>query len=189
MHAGHISRVRLATERLRACRLAPAAASGKKVAEAYRQICFRVLRYMTNARRCCFPLILSRVHGQIFCVRASCIGVLASCPPPFRRRTRQRSARHALGRGRRREGGSEGGALIEPPRQLARIQLDTLVGMGISNIIALFIMITPNSRSFPKSGFGNRATKFLSLPSPFRQCGRTPLVVEVWPVVLTLTAN
>src|ERR1700733_15091231 len=79
--------------------------------------------------------------------------------------------------------------LIEPPRQLARIQLDTLVGMGISNIIALFIMITPNSRSFPKSGFGNRATKFLSLPSPFRQCGRTPLVVEVWPVVLTLTAN
>jgi Mn2+/Fe2+ NRAMP family transporter len=28
------------------------------------------------------------------------------------------------------------------PRQLARIQLDTLVGMGISNIIALFIMIT-----------------------------------------------
>jgi hypothetical protein len=111
LHAGHISRVRLATERLRACRLAPAAASGKKVPEAYRQICFRVLRYMTNARRCCFPLILWRVHGQIFDVRASCIGVLASCPPPFRRRTRQRSARHALGRGRRREGGSEGGAL------------------------------------------------------------------------------
>ena len=37
--------------------------------------------------------------------------------------------------------------LIEPPRQLARIQLDTLVGMGISNILALFIMITPNFRS------------------------------------------
>ena len=30
----------------------------------------------------------------------------------------------------------------QAPRQLARIQLDTLVGMGISNIIALFIMIT-----------------------------------------------
>jgi hypothetical protein len=27
----------------------------------------------------------------------------------------------------------------QAPRQLARIQLDTLVGMGISNIIALFI--------------------------------------------------
>ena len=33
-------------------------------------------------------------------------------------------------------------ALLQAPRQLARIQLDTLVGMGISNIIALFIMIT-----------------------------------------------
>ena len=33
-------------------------------------------------------------------------------------------------------------APIQAPRQLARIQLDTLVGMGISNIIALFIMIT-----------------------------------------------
>jgi NRAMP (natural resistance-associated macrophage protein)-like metal ion transporter len=36
--------------------------------------------------------------------------------------------------------------LIEAPRQapaqLARIQIDTLVGMGISNIVALFIMIT-----------------------------------------------
>ena len=30
----------------------------------------------------------------------------------------------------------------QAPRQLARIQLDTLVGMGISNVIALFIMIT-----------------------------------------------
>src|ERR1700728_950227 len=30
----------------------------------------------------------------------------------------------------------------QAPRQIARIQLDTLVGMGISNIIALFIMIT-----------------------------------------------
>jgi hypothetical protein len=144
---------------------------------------------MTNARRCCFPLILSRVHGQIFCVRASCIGVLASCPPPFRRRTRQRSARHASEEVEDEKEDPKAEPLIEPPRQLARIQLDTLVGMGISNIIALFIMITPNSRSFPKSGFGNRATKFLSLPSPFRQCGRTPLVVEVWPVVLTLTAN
>ena len=28
------------------------------------------------------------------------------------------------------------------PKQLARIQIDTLVGMGISNVIALFIMIT-----------------------------------------------
>jgi Mn2+/Fe2+ NRAMP family transporter len=33
-------------------------------------------------------------------------------------------------------------APAQAPRQLARIQLDTLVGMGISNIIALFIMIT-----------------------------------------------
>jgi NRAMP (natural resistance-associated macrophage protein)-like metal ion transporter len=33
-------------------------------------------------------------------------------------------------------------APVQAPRQLARIQLDTLVGMGISNIIALFIMIT-----------------------------------------------
>ena len=33
-------------------------------------------------------------------------------------------------------------APLQAPRQLARIQLDTLVGMGISNIIALFIMIT-----------------------------------------------
>ena len=30
----------------------------------------------------------------------------------------------------------------QAPRQLARIQLDTLVGMGLSNIIALFIMLT-----------------------------------------------
>jgi len=30
----------------------------------------------------------------------------------------------------------------QAPRQLARIQLDTLVGMGFSNIIALFIMLT-----------------------------------------------
>jgi NRAMP (natural resistance-associated macrophage protein)-like metal ion transporter len=30
----------------------------------------------------------------------------------------------------------------QAPRELARIQLDTLVGMGISNIIALFIMLT-----------------------------------------------
>ena len=33
-------------------------------------------------------------------------------------------------------------APLQAPRQLARIELDTLVGMGISNIIALFIMIT-----------------------------------------------
>ena len=33
-------------------------------------------------------------------------------------------------------------APLQAPRQLARIQLDTLVGMGISNIIALFIMVT-----------------------------------------------
>jgi NRAMP (natural resistance-associated macrophage protein)-like metal ion transporter len=33
-------------------------------------------------------------------------------------------------------------APAQAPRQLARIQADTLVGMGISNIIALFIMIT-----------------------------------------------
>ena len=33
-------------------------------------------------------------------------------------------------------------APLQAPRQLARIQVDTLVGMGISNIIALFIMIT-----------------------------------------------
>jgi Mn2+/Fe2+ NRAMP family transporter len=33
-------------------------------------------------------------------------------------------------------------APLQAPRQLARIQLDTLVGMGISNITALFIMIT-----------------------------------------------
>jgi NRAMP (natural resistance-associated macrophage protein)-like metal ion transporter len=33
-------------------------------------------------------------------------------------------------------------APLQAPRQLARIQLDTLVGMGISNIVALFIMIT-----------------------------------------------
>src|SRR5579863_3129042 len=30
----------------------------------------------------------------------------------------------------------------QAPRQLARIQLDTLVGMGLSNIIALFIVLT-----------------------------------------------
>ena len=33
-------------------------------------------------------------------------------------------------------------ARAQAPRQVARIQVDTLVGMGISNIIALFIMIT-----------------------------------------------
>ena len=33
-------------------------------------------------------------------------------------------------------------APLQAPRQLARIQVDTLVGMGISNLIALFIMIT-----------------------------------------------
>ena len=33
-------------------------------------------------------------------------------------------------------------APLQAPHQLARIQVDTLVGMGISNIIALFIMIT-----------------------------------------------
>ena len=33
-------------------------------------------------------------------------------------------------------------APAQAPRQLARIQVDTLVGMGISNVIALFIMIT-----------------------------------------------
>jgi Mn2+/Fe2+ NRAMP family transporter len=33
-------------------------------------------------------------------------------------------------------------APLQAPRQLARIQLDTLVGMGISNLVALFIMIT-----------------------------------------------
>ena len=30
----------------------------------------------------------------------------------------------------------------QAPRELARIQLDTLVGMGVSNIVALFIMLT-----------------------------------------------
>ena len=30
----------------------------------------------------------------------------------------------------------------QAPKQLARIQLDTLVGMGLSNIVALFIMLT-----------------------------------------------
>jgi NRAMP (natural resistance-associated macrophage protein)-like metal ion transporter len=30
----------------------------------------------------------------------------------------------------------------QAPRQMARIQLDTLVGMGLSNIVALFIMLT-----------------------------------------------
>jgi Mn2+/Fe2+ NRAMP family transporter len=34
------------------------------------------------------------------------------------------------------------GAPLQAPKQLARIQLDTLVGMGLSNIIALFIMLT-----------------------------------------------
>ena len=33
-------------------------------------------------------------------------------------------------------------APVQAPRQLARIQADTLVGMGISNVVALFIMIT-----------------------------------------------
>jgi NRAMP (natural resistance-associated macrophage protein)-like metal ion transporter len=33
-------------------------------------------------------------------------------------------------------------APLQAPRQMARIQLDTLVGMGFSNIIALFIMLT-----------------------------------------------
>ncbi|MDE3174875.1 MAG: divalent metal cation transporter [Pseudomonadota bacterium] len=33
-------------------------------------------------------------------------------------------------------------APLQAPRQMARIQLDTLVGMGASNIIALFIMLT-----------------------------------------------
>ncbi len=33
-------------------------------------------------------------------------------------------------------------APAQAPRQMARIQLDTLVGMGFSNIIALFIMLT-----------------------------------------------
>ena len=33
-------------------------------------------------------------------------------------------------------------APLQAPRQLARIQVDTLVGMGISNVVALFIMIT-----------------------------------------------
>jgi Mn2+/Fe2+ NRAMP family transporter len=40
----------------------------------------------------------------------------------------------------------EAGPLIEvpqqAPRQMARMQLDTIVGMGFSNIIALFIMLT-----------------------------------------------
>ena len=33
-------------------------------------------------------------------------------------------------------------APLQAPRQIARIQIDTLVGMGISNLVALFIMIT-----------------------------------------------
>jgi Mn2+/Fe2+ NRAMP family transporter len=33
-------------------------------------------------------------------------------------------------------------APLQAPKQLARIQLDTIVGMGFSNIIALFIMLT-----------------------------------------------
>ncbi len=33
-------------------------------------------------------------------------------------------------------------APLQAPRQMARIQLDTLVGMGFSNVIALFIMLT-----------------------------------------------
>jgi Mn2+/Fe2+ NRAMP family transporter len=33
-------------------------------------------------------------------------------------------------------------APLQAPRQLARIQVDTLVAMGISNVVALFIMIT-----------------------------------------------
>ena len=31
---------------------------------------------------------------------------------------------------------------LQAPRQMARIQIDTLVGMGISNVVGLFIMIT-----------------------------------------------
>jgi len=34
------------------------------------------------------------------------------------------------------------GAPLQAPEQFARIQLDTIVGMGLSNIIALFIMLT-----------------------------------------------
>ena len=33
-------------------------------------------------------------------------------------------------------------APLQAPRQMARMQLDTIVGMGISNVIALFIMLT-----------------------------------------------
>src|SRR6185437_9912254 len=33
-------------------------------------------------------------------------------------------------------------APVQAPKQMARIQLDTLVGMGFSNIVALFIMLT-----------------------------------------------
>ena len=33
-------------------------------------------------------------------------------------------------------------APLQAPRQMARIQIDTLVGMGLSNVVALFIMIT-----------------------------------------------
>jgi Mn2+/Fe2+ NRAMP family transporter len=38
--------------------------------------------------------------------------------------------------------GADLGAMAAALRQMARIQLDTLVGMGFSNIIALFIMLT-----------------------------------------------
>ena len=44
------------------------------------------------------------------------------------------------------EGDSQAKPLVDAPeqapRQLARIQLDTLVGMGLSNVIALFIILT-----------------------------------------------
>jgi hypothetical protein len=48
-------------------------------------------------------------------------------------------------------------------------------------------------RFFRKSRFGNhpelaRAAKNLSLPSRFLQCGESPLVVEVWLLLLRLTA-
>jgi Mn2+/Fe2+ NRAMP family transporter len=50
-------------------------------------------------------------------------------------------------------------APVQAPRQLARIQLDTLVGMGISNLVALFIMITTADPECPRR---DRHPDFLS---------------------------
>jgi Mn2+/Fe2+ NRAMP family transporter len=62
----------------------------------------------------------------------------------------------------------------QAPRELARIQIDTIVGMGFSNIIALFIMLTRLRRRSMRTA----SRIFKPRRKPRRLCARSPATLH-----------